>query len=76
MPILSFAISILINTARYKKEEQSKRFAVYISAAVLAGAFGGLLAGTITTGLDGSYGIAGWRWLFVVEGAATIVCET
>jgi hypothetical protein len=32
----------------YKKEEQSKRFAVYISAAVLSGAFGGIIAGAIT----------------------------
>jgi hypothetical protein len=46
---------------------------VYISAAVLSGAFGGVLAGTITGGLDGVYGIVGWRWLFILEGAATIV---
>ncbi|TDZ32024.1 MFS transporter prlL [Colletotrichum spinosum] len=57
----------------YKKEEQSKRFAVYISAAILSGAFGGILAGTITSGLHEANGIAGWRWLFVIEGAATVV---
>ncbi|WYZ46278.1 hypothetical protein EsH8_IX_000503 [Colletotrichum jinshuiense] len=63
---------LLLLSSWYKKEEQSKRFAVYISAAILSGAFGGLLAGSITSGLDGTHGIAGWRWLFVVEGAATI----
>ncbi|KAK1978919.1 nicotinamide mononucleotide permease [Colletotrichum cereale] len=63
---------LLLLSSWYKKEEQSKRFAVYISAAILSGAFGGLLAGSITSGLHNAHGIAGWRWLFIVEGAATI----
>ncbi|KAM5341782.1 hypothetical protein ACJ41O_014813 [Fusarium nematophilum] len=63
---------LLLLSSWYKNEEQSKRFAVYISAAILSGAFGGLLAGSITSGLDGAHGKAGWRWLFVVEGAATM----
>ncbi|RMJ02485.1 hypothetical protein BHE90_016172 [Fusarium euwallaceae] len=65
---------LLLLSSWYKSEEQSKRFAVYISAAILSGAFGGLLAGSITSGLDGAHGKAGWRWLFVVEGAATMGC--
>lgn len=56
---------LLILSSWYKKNEQSKRFGIYISAAVLSGAFGGILAGAITGGLDGAHGIAGWRWLFV-----------
>lgn len=64
---------LLIISSWYKKSEQSKRFAVYISAAILSGAFGGLLAGAITGGLEGAHGIRGWKWLFIVEGAATIV---
>lgn len=63
---------LMLLSSWYKKEEQSKRFAVYISAAILSGAFGGLLAGSITSGLEGAHGIRGWRWLFVVEGAATM----
>lgn len=63
---------LLIISSWYKREEQSKRFAVYMSAAILSGAFGGLLAGAITGGLEGKYGIRGWRWLFIVEGAATV----
>src|ERR1700744_1767751 len=38
---------LLIISSWYKPEEQSKRFAVFISAAILSGAFGGLLAGAI-----------------------------
>lgn len=63
---------LLIISSWYKREEQSKRFAVYISAAILSGAFGGLLAGAITGGLEGAHGIRGWRWLFIVEGVATM----
>ncbi|RYO41394.1 hypothetical protein AA0111_g1025 [Alternaria arborescens] len=64
---------ILIISSWYKKDEQSKRFGVYMSAAILSGAFGGLLAGAITGGMEGTAGLRGWRWLFIVEGAATII---
>jgi MFS family permease len=64
---------ILIISLWYKRDEQSKRFGVYMSAAILSGAFGGLLAGAITDGMEGTGGLRGWRWLFIVEGAATIV---
>lgn len=62
---------LLVLSSWYKPAEQAKRFAVYISAAILSGAFGGLLGGAITGGLDDALGMAGWRWLFIVEGAAT-----
>ncbi len=62
---------LLILSSWYKRNEQSKRFSVYISAAILSGAFGGLIAGAIEGGLDGKYGIAGWRWLFIIEGTMT-----
>lgn len=56
---------LLILSSWYRKNEQSKRFAFYISAAVLSGAFGGIIAGGITGSLDGAHGLRGWRWLFV-----------
>lgn len=36
-------------------------------------AFGGFIGAACLT-LDGRYGIAGWRWLFIVEGVTTIGC--
>jgi MFS family permease len=50
---------ILIISSWYKKDEQSKRFGVYMSAAILSGAFGGLLAGAITGGMEGTAGLRG-----------------
>ncbi|TEA11333.1 MFS transporter prlL [Colletotrichum sidae] len=63
---------LLIISSWYRRAEQSRRFAVFMSAAILSGAFGGLLAGAITSELEGAHGIRGWRWLFIVEGVATI----
>ena len=57
-------VSLLLSSW-YKKAEQAKRFSIFYSAAVLSGAFGGIIAGAITGSLDGARGISGWRWLFV-----------
>lgn len=39
----------------------------------LSNCFGGLLAAAIISGLQGKGGLAGWRWLFILEGAVTVV---
>ncbi|KAK7696446.1 hypothetical protein QCA50_001103 [Cerrena zonata] len=54
----------------YPRSMQGRRFAILYSSVSLAGAFGGLLATAIHT-LDGAHGIAGWRWIFIVEGCIT-----
>lgn len=63
---------LLMFSSWYKRSEQSMRFGIYISAPVIAGAFGGLLAGAIISGVDGAHGIEGWRWLFLIEGVITV----
>lgn len=50
----------------------SKRTAFFYSASMVAGAFGGLLAGAIISGMEGMGGITGWRWLFIIEGIMTV----
>jgi MFS family permease len=49
----------------YKKMELARRFSIFYSASLLAGAFGGLLAGAILSGLNGAKGLPAWKWLFV-----------
>lgn len=63
---------LFVMSCWYKTAEIGKRFAIFYSAAVVSGAFGGLLAGGITVNLDQTHGIAGWRWLFIIEGVATV----
>lgn len=38
----------------------------------MSSAFGSIIAGAITSGLDGQLGIAAWRWLFIIEGVITV----
>lgn len=63
---------LFVMSCWYKTAEIGKRFAIFYTAAVLSGAFGGLLAGGITGGLHDAHGIEGWRWLFIIEGVATV----
>ncbi|WVQ85806.1 hypothetical protein IAT38_007974 [Cryptococcus sp. DSM 104549] len=55
----------------YKRYELAKRFSIYYTATAISGAFSGLLAGLITQHLDGKRGLAGWQWLFIIEGTAS-----
>jgi MFS family permease len=56
----------------YKKSERGKRSAVIFAFSAFSSAFGGLLAYGLTQ-VHGPHGWEGWRWLFAVEGAMTIV---
>ncbi|KAM5346304.1 hypothetical protein ACJ41O_009309 [Fusarium nematophilum] len=60
-------------SAWYTKNELGKRLAALFMFQMLGSAFGGFVAAACLT-LDGRHGIAGWRWLFIVEGVVTIGC--
>lgn len=50
----------------------SSRLAFFYCASALSGAFSGLLAAAIAK-MNGVGGYAGWRWIFIIEGLATVV---
>lgn len=56
----------------YKRSELGIRIGIFVSAASLAGSFGGLLAAAIAK-MDGVGGKPGWSWIFILEGLATVV---
>ncbi|KAI1349470.1 major facilitator superfamily domain-containing protein [Xylaria sp. FL0043] len=56
----------------YKRRERQYRVALFFSAASLAGAFGGALAYGIGR-LKGVVWTNGWRWIFILEGIATVL---
>jgi MFS family permease len=66
-----FPGAIYYLSAWYTKTELGKRIASLYIAQQFGNAFGGLLAAAIFQ-MDGTHGIAGWRWLFILEGAATV----
>ncbi|KAK7744055.1 hypothetical protein SLS53_003572 [Cytospora paraplurivora] len=59
-------------TMWYCRHEIQLRQALFFSAASVAGAFSGLLAFAISK-MDGVGGLEGWRWIFILEGIATVV---
>lgn len=56
----------------YCRHEIQLRQALFFSAASIAGAFSGLLAFGISK-MDGVGGLDGWRWIFILEGIATVL---
>ncbi|KAH9853629.1 MFS general substrate transporter [Lenzites betulinus] len=55
----------------YKRHELQQRVGIFYASASLSGAFGGLLSTAIIK-MDGIGGLAGWRWIFILEGIATV----
>ncbi|KAK9774934.1 putative Major facilitator superfamily (MFS) profile domain-containing protein [Seiridium cardinale] len=64
------ALAITLTTF-YTPKEQGRRFAYLYLSVGMAGGFGGLFAYALLK-LDGVRGIAGWRWLFIVEGILSV----
>ena len=56
----------------YKREEAQTRFTIFWCSVLTATMFGGLLASAIAK-MDGIRGYSSWRWIFILEGLATIL---
>lgn len=56
----------------YTRKELAKRTALFISGSWISGAFSGLIAYGVMDNMQGVRGLAAWRWLFIIEGAATM----
>lgn len=56
----------------YKREEIGKRAAVFTSSGLAGSMFSGFLQGGIHRSLDGKHGLAGWRWLFIIDFLITV----
>lgn len=68
------SVSSLLTTSLswYRSHELAHRIAILYSGVALANAFGGLIAAGVLHNLSPAHGIAGWRWLFIIEGTATV----
>ncbi|KAK0387423.1 LOW QUALITY PROTEIN: hypothetical protein NLU13_5735 [Sarocladium strictum] len=58
----------------YTRYETGKRLSAFWILSVIASGFAAIFAYVLTL-LDGKGGLAGWRWIFIIEGAITVaVC--
>lgn len=56
----------------YNRKECATRMSILYSGNTLASSFSGLIAAGVFAGLDGKSGLAGWRWLFLIQGVLTV----
>lgn len=69
-----FLPGVLLFLRRWAPESRRARFnALFLAAIPISGVIGGPLGGWIMTGFDGAQGMAGWRWLFLVEGIPSCI---
>jgi len=56
----------------FPARERARAIAMLMTASLIAGVVGGPISGALLT-LDGVGGLAGWQWLFLLEGLPAIV---
>ena len=66
-----FPLVIYYQTTFYRRGELARRLAIFYAASSIASAFGGLLSYGVFQIQSGS--IANWRYLFVIEGSASML---
>lgn len=56
----------------YPARERARAYAWFLAAIPVCGVIGGPVSGALL-GLDGLLGLAGWQWLFLLEGLPSVV---
>ncbi|WVF73150.1 hypothetical protein IAT40_007969 [Kwoniella sp. CBS 6097] len=64
--------ALLILSKWYTRRELTLRNAILFGGNLISNAFAALVAAGILGNMDGAGGRAGWRWMFIIEGAATM----
>jgi MFS family permease len=67
-PGVLFFLTLWFPTSR-----RAKAFALFSCAVNLSGVIGGPMAGTLMARFSGAAGLAGWQWVFLIEGALTVI---
>ncbi len=64
---------ILYLTYWFPQARRGRIVALFMTAIAFSGVVGGPLSGWIMETFSGSHGLAGWQWLFVLEGLPSVV---
>jgi ACS family tartrate transporter-like MFS transporter len=59
-------------TQWFPARERARTIAAFVTAVLIAGVVGGPISGALLS-LHGAGGLAGWQWLFVLEGLPSVV---
>jgi MFS transporter, ACS family, tartrate transporter len=63
---------MLYLTYWFRDEDRAGAVGLFALALAVAGVAGSPLSGAILDGFDGVGGLAGWQWLFIIEGLPTV----
>ena len=64
---------VLYLTYWFTADERARWLGVFMTAGPLALVIGGLISGFFLDTLNGSMGLGGWQWLFIVEGVPSVL---
>ncbi|MFM0592250.1 MULTISPECIES: MFS transporter [Paraburkholderia] len=64
---------VLYLSTWFPSNRRSQIIALFMAAIPVSGAIGGPVSGWIMQHLAGVHGLAGWKWLFLIEGIASLV---
>ena len=64
---------ILYLTYWYPSARRSKVTSLFMTGIPMAGVLGGPLSGWILATFDGAHGMAGWKWLFLIEALPSLL---
>jgi MFS transporter, ACS family, tartrate transporter len=56
----------------YPEAQRARAIAVFMTAVPVSGVIGGPLSGVLLS-MNGAFGLAGWQWLFLVEGVPAVL---
>ena len=70
--ILDWPGVVYLTCCWYTRYEIQFKIAVYMASALVMSSFSGILSYGIGT-MRGTAGYSGWRWIFIIEGAITVV---
>jgi D-galactonate transporter len=68
-----FPAIVLYLTYWFPSSRRSKVTALFMTGIPMSGVIGGPLSGWLMTQLGGTHGMAGWQWLFLLEGIPTVL---
>jgi D-galactonate transporter len=63
---------ILYLTYWYTRKHRARMVAIFMTAITLSGVIGGPISGLILARMSGVSGLAGWQWLYLLEGLPSV----